>query len=240
MRRVLIALAALLIIPSVAYAGGGGVDTSGCPGYSEGTTVVMLDSCFSGVAHFAPSDTAITVRNDGGLPHTLTAVDASFDTGEVAPGGSAQLSFDEPGIYRVFCALHGTAAGEGMAGVVVVGEATPAAVVSPIDTSAIQAAVAEENAAIVEAFELQRSSVQSLGATQAKLLVALDQIEADEPAPASTPTTSDGADPERTAVLILVGLAAGLALAALLTALRLGISGDARRKLERLEPETGT
>jgi hypothetical protein len=40
-------------------------------------------------------------------------------------------------------------------------------------------------------------------------------------------------------VLILVGLAAGIAVAALLAALRLGGTGDRKRGLERLEPEVG-
>ena len=242
MRRVLIVVATLMLIPAVAYAGGGGVDTSGCAGYSEGTTVSMQDSCFSGVAHFAPSDTTITVRNEGGLPHTLTAVDGSFDTGDVMPGGTAELTFDEAGIYRVFCALHGTAAGEGMAGVVVVGEATPAAVISPIDTGAIQAAVAEENAVVVDEILDQRARLQTLLSTQARVLQKVSEtasVQETDPAPAAMPIPPDSADTERTVVLIVVGLAAGLALAALLTALRLGMTSDRKRSLKLLEPRVG-
>lgn len=242
MRRALV-VAAVLLIPGVAYAGGGGVDTSGCPGYSEGTTVVMLDSCFSGVAHFAPSDTTITVQNDGGLPHTLTAVDGSFDTGEVAAGETAELTFTEPGIYQVFCAFHGTAAGEGMAGVVVVGEATPAAVVAPMDTSAIQAAVAEENAAIVDEILDQRSRLQTLLSNQARVMLGVNELTdaAAEPSePSVVPAPTDAADPESTVVLVLIGLAAGIALAALLTALRLGMTRDRDPRLERLEPEVSS
>ena len=241
MRRALL-VAAFLLIPGVAYAGGGEIDTTGCPGYSEGTTVSMQDSCFSGVAHFAPSDTTVTIQNDGGLPHTLTAVDGSFDTGEVVSGASAQLTFDEPGIYRIFCAFHGTPAGEGMAGVVVVGEATPAAVAAPMDTGAIQAAVAEGNAVIVDEMQDQRSRLQTLLSNQARVMLGVNELTqaAAEPSePAVVPAPTDAADPERTVVLILVGLAAGLALAALLTALRLGMTGDRKRRLERLEPEVG-
>lgn len=241
MRRFLLALVALLMIPGVALAGGAGVDTSGCPGYSEGTTVTMLDSCFSGVAHFAPSDSTITVRNEGGLPHTLTAVDGSFDTGDVAPGGTAELTFEEAGIYRVFCALHGTAAGEGMAGVVVVGEATPATVLAPMDTTAISEAVAAQNESIVDALKGQRSSVQNLNAMQTRLVAALDALNSAEPAPAQAPAPVqvDLRDSGQTVLMIAVGLAAGLALAALATALRLGRVADREARLERLEPEIG-
>lgn len=128
MRKLLTAIVILMAFPAVASAGGGGVDTSGCAGFSEGNTVAMLDSCFSGTTHFAPDGATITVGNDGVLPHTLTAVDGSFDTGNVDPGDSALLTIDEPGVYRVFCALHGTAQGDGMAGVLVVGDAGPATV----------------------------------------------------------------------------------------------------------------
>lgn len=241
MRRALFVFA-LMLIPGVAYAGGGEIDTSGCPGYSEGTTVSMQDSCFSGVAHFAPSDTTITVTNEGGLPHTLTAVDGSFDTGEVVSGGSAQLTFDEPGIYRIFCAFHGTPAGEGMAGVVVVGEATPAAVAAPMDTGAIQAAVAEGNAVIVDEMQDQRSRLQTLLSNQARVMLGVNELTeaAEEPGePSAVPAPMEAADPERTVVLILVGLAAGIALSALLTVLRLGMTSDRKRRLERLEPEVG-
>lgn len=130
MRRVFIASAVLMLIPGVAWAGFRGVDTSGCAGFNEGTEVSMLDSCFDGVAHFAAEGDLVTVSNDGSLPHTFTAVDGSFDTGLVDPGSSAEVTIDEPGVYRVFCSLHGTVEGEGMAGVLVVGDAVPASAVA--------------------------------------------------------------------------------------------------------------
>jgi plastocyanin len=142
MRRLLVACVILMLLPGVAWAGGGGVNTSACAGYGEGTVVSMQDSCFAGTAHFAPSGTAITISNDGGLPHTLTAVDGSFDTGQVAPGASKEVTIDEPGIYRVFCSLHGTPQGDGMAGVLVIGEAAAALLPASADPSAVPAAVA--------------------------------------------------------------------------------------------------
>lgn len=237
MRRLLIAVAALMLIPAVASAGGGGVDTSGCAGYREGTDLAMQDSCFAGTAHFAPADTTLTVSNDGALPHTLTAVDGSFDTGEVAPGTSAQLNVDEPGIYRVFCSLHGTAQGEGMAGVLVVGESVPASVAAPADMSAISAAVAAEADGIVRAIESQQSTLRGLNAIEAKLLVALEQLDGE--ASAASPqviTTAGEASPLQLVVLLMVGLAAGLGLAALLTVLRLRIADGSPGRSDRFEP----
>lgn len=237
MRRLFVAVAALMLIPAVASAGGGGVDTSGCTGFQEGVDVSMKDSCFAGTAHFAPSGTTLTVSNDGELPHTLTAVDGSFDTGQVAPGTTAQLRVDEPGIYRVFCSLHGTAQGEGMAGVLVVGEAVPASMAAPVDTSAISAAVAAETVGIVRAIESQQSTLRGLNATEAKLMVALDQFDAEMSAvPPQVITVDDEVSPVSLVVLLVVGLAAGLALSALLMVLRLRIVGGEPGRLERSEP----
>ena len=198
MRRLVVAAVILMAVPGVAWAGGGGVDTSGCAGYSEGVTVAMEDSCFSGTAHFAPSGTAITVDNDGQLPHTLTAVDGSFDTELVSSGSSAQLTIDEPGVYRVFCSLHGTAQGAGMAGVLVVGHATPTAGALPAETTA---------------------------ATDARLLEVLDGLEAADAVAAPQVLTLDGdVAPVQLVILLMVGLGVGLALSALLTVLRLRIA----------------
>ncbi|HEX6301780.1 MAG TPA: hypothetical protein VF148_15075 [Acidimicrobiia bacterium] len=237
MRRLFIAVAMLMLIPAVATAGGGGVDTSGCAGYREGTDLSMKDSCFAGTAHFAPSGTTLTVSNDGELPHTFTAVDGSFDTGEVASGNTAQLSVDEPGIYRVFCSLHGTAQGDGMAGVLVVGDAVPASVAAPADTSAISAAVAAETDGIIRAVESQQSTLRGLNATEAKLLVALDRFDGEtSAAPPQVITVGDEVSPVSLVVLLVVGLATGLALSALLMVLRLRIAGQSLGRLDRLEP----
>lgn len=213
MKRLLVATAILMVIPAVARAGGGGVDTSGCAGYSEGTNVVMQDSCFAGTAHFAPTDNTITVTNDGQLPHTLTAVDGSFDTGQVAAGSSAQLSVDEPGIYRIFCSLHGTAQGDGMAGVLVVGTAEPASVAAASDTPARSAAV---------------------GSDIDEILPAIDS-EASAPVPQVIAVAGE-ASPSQLVVLLMVGLATGLGLAALLTVLRLRIADASSGRIGRYEP----
>lgn len=234
MRRLLIATAILMMVPGVAHAGGGGVDTSGCAGYTEGTTLVMQDSCFSGTTHFAPAGTTLTVSNDGQLPHTLTAVDGSFDTGSVTAASSAELTIDEPGIYRVFCSLHGTAQGEGMAGVLVVGEPTPAAVGLPADTSEITDAMTAETDRVMQAIASHQTELRDLNAMDARLLDAVSQLEGDETAPAPQVVTMEGdVDPLQLVVLLVIGLAAGLALSALLTVIRLRIAHGTSTGIER-------
>ncbi len=55
-----------------------------------------------------------TIRfgNADGVPHTVTAgspIDPrpdEFDSGVLGTGGTYDISFDQPGTYRIFCALH--------------------------------------------------------------------------------------------------------------------------------------
>ncbi len=185
MRKLLVAVVLLLLLPGVASAGGGG-GISHCAGFAAGTTVSMLDSCFNGTAHFAPPGTALTIENAGGLPHTFTAVDGTFHSGQVQPGEIFALTIDEPGVYEVFCSLHGTADGQGMAGVLVVEEAELSPVAAAVNTYAVDKAVVDDPV-VVEALDRRISALESLEATSDRIWI---------------PTAS--------------GLAIGLALAALL------------------------
>ncbi|HWO71262.1 MAG TPA: cupredoxin domain-containing protein, partial [Actinomycetota bacterium] len=84
-------------------------------------TVRALDDVYDPeVLRVAPG-TEVVWENVGRSPHTVTADDGGFDSGDLAPGGSFRLVFDEPGIYPYHCTYHG-APGVGMAGVVVVGD----------------------------------------------------------------------------------------------------------------------
>lgn len=49
----------------------------------------------------------VTVINNDSAPHTATANDRSFDTGTIAPGGSATfVAPTQPGTYQLYCAIH--------------------------------------------------------------------------------------------------------------------------------------
>lgn len=236
MRRVMLVLVILLLAPGVALAGGGGVDTSACAGYGEGTDISMQDSCFSGTAHFAPSDTAITVTNNGFMPHSLTAVDGSFDTGLLEAGVTADLSVSEPGIYQVFCTLHGTAAGEGMAGVLIVGEAVPASMAAPLDVSSFETTVEEKvvagSEAIRQAMENQGRTMGEIRSVQADMATALERL---APAEGATAVAVPD-DSERLVILIGIGLAVGVALTTLLAVLQSRIGGASASRSEMLQP----
>jgi plastocyanin len=223
MWKVLMIVAVLLVIPGTAHAGGGGGGGSLCSGFAEGAGISMLDSCFNGTAHFAPAGVTLTVSNDGELPHTFTAVDGSFDSGTLQPGQTFELTVDEARLVQVFCTLHGTAQGDGMAGVVVVGEPTPESVSATSSLVAYGEAVAENNGDIIDAIDRQTQEVAILSDNQTVLAALLEQqsetLLESPPNPAPTELTLTAVvDSERNWVPVTSGIAAGMALAALLIA----------------------
>lgn len=118
MTLMLLTLVGALTLTTAApvLAGGGGAV---CDGFSNGDHIRMYDSCFAGTAQLVDADTdTVTISNDGMVAHTITATDDSFDL-YVPAGESATLELPAGGVIPVYCTLHGTAAGEGMAGVIV-------------------------------------------------------------------------------------------------------------------------
>ncbi len=203
MRRAgLLALVAAMLVaaPSVALAGGGGQQAGACPGFAEGARISMLDGCFDGVAHFAPAGETLTIVNTGHAQHNYVAVDGSFDTGWIQPGQQRELRDVAPGVYRVFCTLHGSSTGQGMAGVLVVGHpfiTDAAAVAAP--PAASPALGGEE---IVAALDRQTEALAAIGDRQTALLDGLQ--------------AADAGPPDWTwQVTILLALAAGAAVVAL-------------------------
>jgi plastocyanin len=66
--------------------------------------------------------TWVTWSNAGTDAHTVTAVDGSFDSGELDPSEGFSWYFDQPGTYDYLCTLH-----PWMEGTVVVGNGVSAA-----------------------------------------------------------------------------------------------------------------
>ncbi len=48
----------------------------------------------------------VTWTNDGARPHTITDRGGTFDTGPVAPGANASITFSTPGRYFFFCRIN--------------------------------------------------------------------------------------------------------------------------------------
>ena len=50
--------------------------------------------------------TVTWTNNDQAMPHTVTAVDGSFDSGQLSPGQTFSFTFDKPGEFEYYCTLH--------------------------------------------------------------------------------------------------------------------------------------
>jgi plastocyanin len=48
----------------------------------------------------------VTVTNDDGTVHTLTANDGQFDTGDLDGGARGTITITKPGTYSYFCDIH--------------------------------------------------------------------------------------------------------------------------------------
>ncbi|MGK2950480.1 MAG: cupredoxin domain-containing protein [Acidimicrobiales bacterium] len=67
---------------------------------------------------FEPSSASITVGgevtwvNAHDLPHTATAEDGTWDSGNLGPGEEFTFTADEPGTYTYVCSIHPSMQGE--------------------------------------------------------------------------------------------------------------------------------
>jgi plastocyanin len=83
--------------------GSGGTTTGGDEATSD--TVEAVD--FSLTSLTVGSGSEVTFENRGENPHTMTADDGSFDSGQVGPGESASVAApEEPGDYAFHCEIH--------------------------------------------------------------------------------------------------------------------------------------
>lgn len=75
-----------------------------------GPLIVISGMAFQ-VPDEVPAGTVITVRNDDGVPHTVTADDGSFSV-EVPAGGTATFTSPSAGSYAFHCNFHPTMTAE--------------------------------------------------------------------------------------------------------------------------------
>jgi plastocyanin len=127
------ALATVLALALVACASNkdtglpAGPTTPGTPA-GGGLTVAMPDSLLKfvpGTITVKVGDT-VTWTNDGAVPHTVTAVDGTFDSGTadkpIEAGKDFKFTFTKAGKYPYYCRLHAPpGGGSGMIGEIDVG-----------------------------------------------------------------------------------------------------------------------
>ena len=68
--------------------------------------VRIQDFAFDPPALEVPVGTVVTWTNLDTVPHTATAADGTFDSGNLDPGQSFSFSFDRPGSHAYVCAYH--------------------------------------------------------------------------------------------------------------------------------------
>jgi plastocyanin len=91
---------------------GGMMGSGGMMGIGAGPTAPADTSVRMAGSRFEPSTLTVavgeTVRwfNDDALPHTVSATDGSWDSGNLAPGQAFERRFDTAGSYPYLCRYH--------------------------------------------------------------------------------------------------------------------------------------
>lgn len=109
----LTAVAVLLVVVacggSATTAGGSSTATGGASSdaATAPNTIMIKDFKYSPAEITVSPGAKITVTNQDKAAHTVTAGDKTFDTGNIAPGQTGQLSAPtKPGNYPYICAIH--------------------------------------------------------------------------------------------------------------------------------------
>ncbi len=75
-------------------------------GAQDAAAVTIQNFAFSPASLEVAVGTTVTWTNQNSAPHTATADDGSFDTGQLAQGQSGSVTFDTAGTFAYFCAIH--------------------------------------------------------------------------------------------------------------------------------------
>ena len=73
---------------------------------AQDSSVSIVDFAFDSAAVTVEAGSTVTWTNDGDAPHTATAGDGTFDSGNLDPGESFSFTFDTPGTYAYSCSIH--------------------------------------------------------------------------------------------------------------------------------------
>jgi|GEM_PF-3528005 len=106
------------------------VFVTGCAGGGDSaveatTDVTMVDEQFDPRNIHADTDSTVTWINEDETRHTVTAASDNWEKdSEIAGGAVTTHTFEESGVYDVYCAVHGDADLSGMSMKVSIGDAT--------------------------------------------------------------------------------------------------------------------
>lgn len=106
------ALLALVLGVVLAACGGGSTSsssdggTAGGGGATSGTDVTITGFAFSPATLSVAVGDTVTWTNEDSAPHTVTADDGTFDSGNLATGETFTQTFDTAGTYDYHCTVH--------------------------------------------------------------------------------------------------------------------------------------
>jgi hypothetical protein len=91
--------------PFAGYGPGGMLGWGPAPTVPAGTSVRLAGSRFDPPTLTMAAGASLSWFNDDALAHTITAANGSWESGNLAPGGSFERRFDSPGRTRTSAAI---------------------------------------------------------------------------------------------------------------------------------------
>lgn len=121
-------LLALAVAGALLFVACGGAADAGERVEGQDVVVEMYDNRFQYTEIEIPVGGTVNWVGAGANPHNaveangLWSTEDAFGSLDQHEGDEAVLTYDEPGRYVFYCTYHGNAEGDGMAGVLIVGE----------------------------------------------------------------------------------------------------------------------
>ena len=103
-----LALGLMMIVVSCSKSGGGyGSSSSNPPATPAANTVSIVNmTTYAPASITVTAGTTITWTNNDNMAHTVTADDNSFNSGNIAAGGTYSKQFSVAGTYPYHCTIH--------------------------------------------------------------------------------------------------------------------------------------
>jgi plastocyanin len=138
--------------------------TAALVGWIPAASALAADSAVT-IANFAFDPATVRIQvgdsvtwtNQDSAPHTATAADGSFDTGQLGDGDSGSVTFETAGSFAYICSIHPAMAGTVVveaAGATAEPPADGGATITPAPTDTLAAAAEEDRAASTVALAL--------------------------------------------------------------------------------------
>ena len=103
----LVALVTVLVTLNVTDDSSSSASSStGAPKGGSSTAISIKNFQYSPDPFTVKAGATVTVTNDDGTVHTLTADKGQFDTGDLDGGAKGTITIDAPGTYTYHCSIH--------------------------------------------------------------------------------------------------------------------------------------